>query len=308
MISAQRGVHATGVARYWQRPALQATMLLVPTLGILLAIMVYPLVKGFIMSLQDVQAGMPTAPGLSLSQYAHVLVDPFLQQIAWNTVFFTVITVTTELVLGTLGGFLLHRRSRISWLLSAAFIVPWATPTVVAATMWSWIFNPTFGSVNSLLLELHLIHAPVAWLATPGYALFSVIVMTVWKSTPLVAILVLAGMQHIPGDVMEAARVDSAGPLKRLWFVILPYLRVPLLAAALLQSIAGFQVFTQIFIMTSGGPANSSNVASVYAYQQMFSDLNMSYASAISFLIAVATLLLAVIYAGLLSSREGEIT
>lgn len=298
---------APTAARLWQRPALQAALLIGPALFVLVLVLAYPLFKGLVLSLQNVQLGLPTVAGLSLRQYMQALADPLLQQVAWNTVLFTVVTVVVELVLGLVGGLLIHHRSPISWLLRAAFILPWATPTVVAATMWTWIFNPTFGALNSLLLDLGIIQHPVAWLATPGLAMLCVIVMTVWKSTPLVAILVLAGLQQVPEEVMAAARVDGAGPLRRLWHVLIPYLRAPLLAAALLQSIAGFQVFTQIFIMTSGGPANSSDVASVYAYQQMFSDLNLSYASAISFLIAVATLLLALVYVRVLSGQRNDI-
>lgn len=302
-----RGSAPPAAARLWQRPAVQAALLLGPTVAVLALILAYPLFKGFVLSLQNVQLGIPTAAGMNLRQYAQALADPLLQQVAWNTVLFTVVTVVAELAFGLVGGLLLHHRSPVSWLLRAAFILPWATPTVVAATMWTWIFNPTFGALNSLFLDLGIIHQPVAWLATPGLALLCVMVMTVWKSTSLVAILVLAGLQQVPDEVMAAARVDGAGPLRRLWHVLLPYLRAPLLAAALLQSIAGFQVFTQIFIMTSGGPANSSNVASVYAYQQMFSDLNLSYASAISFLIAIATLLLALVYVRVLAGRRDEL-
>jgi multiple sugar transport system permease protein len=199
-----------------------------------------------------------------------------------NTLVFTVSSVTLELLLGTAFALLLHRSFRGRGLLRAIAMVPWALPTAIMALAWSWIFNDAFGVANDLLGRLHLIGAPVAWLGSPATAMAAMVAADVWKTTPFVMLVVLAGLQGIPHEVHEAATLDGLGPIRRFVRVTLPMVAPALVVAAVFRTLQAFGAFDLVYVMTGGGPGGSTETVSLYAYRSYFRYLDFGYGSAIA--------------------------
>jgi ABC-type sugar transport system permease subunit len=160
-------------------------------------------------------------------------------------------------------------------------------PTIVNATMWRYIFNPQYGPLNALLTQAHLIDQYRSWLGSPFLALNMIVLADVWKNTSVVAFFVLAGLQVIPGDLMEAAQMDGAGAVRRFFSITLPLLRPIIAVVLVLRTIEAFKVFDIVYVMTRGGPANGTRTVSLFTYQSAFSDQHFGYGSALSVLIVL---------------------
>jgi multiple sugar transport system permease protein len=197
-----------------------------------------------------------------------------------TTAIFTVIAVSAELVLGMALALLLNETFRGRSFARAAALVPWALPPAVLALAWKWVFNDQFGVFNDLLLRLHVIDRPIAWLGTPAAAMFSLIIADVWKTTPFMTILLLAGLQNIPRGLYEAARMDGARAVTSFRFITLPLL-VPSIALALLfRSLQSFGIFDLPFVMTGGGPGGATETVAIYTYSTYLRYLDFGYGSA----------------------------
>lgn len=199
-----------------------------------------------------------------------------------NTAVFTGSSVALEMVLGVLFALVLHRSFRGRGLARACVMLPWALPTAVMALAWTWIFNDAFGVANDLLERVHLIHSGIPWLAQPGTAMTAMVVADVWKTTPFVALIVLAGLQGMPGHVLEAAAVDGLTPFQRLRHVTLPLLAPSLLVAFAFRMVQAYGAFDLVYVMTGGGPGGATETVSLYAYQNDFRYLDFGYAAAIA--------------------------
>ncbi len=199
-----------------------------------------------------------------------------------NTVLFSGASVSLELLLGTSFALLLNRRFRARSFVRAAVLLPWALPTAVMGLGWAWIFNDQFGVANDLLMKARLIPTPIAWLAEPGPALVAITIADVWKTTPFVTLVVLAGLQGIPAEVLEAAEIDGAGPFQRFRLIVLPLLVPSLLVAALFRGIQAFSAFDIVYVMTGGGPGGSTETLSLYSFQNYFRYLDFGYGSTIA--------------------------
>jgi trehalose/maltose transport system permease protein len=208
----------------------------------------------------------------------------------WRTVWFTLVSVSLETLLGLVVALTLNVRFPMRGLVRAAILVPWAVPTVVSAKMWSWMLNDQFGVINHMLLSLGLIDQPVAWTADPDLAMWAVIMVDVWKSTPFMALLILAGLQMVPGDCYEAARVDGIHPLRVFLHITLPLIRPALTVAIVFRALDALRVFDLIYVLTSNSRSTMS--MSVYARQQLVDFQEVGYGSAAStFLFLVIAML-----------------
>ena len=176
----------------------------------------------------------------------------------------------------------------------AAVLVPWAIPTVVSARIWQWMLNDQFGVINDALVKLGLITTPIAWTAEPHLALFSIIMVDVWKTTPFVALLVLAALQMLPRDCYEAARVDGIHPVKVFFGVTLPLIKPALVVAVTFRLLDAFRVFDVVYIMT--GNAQSTMTMSVYARQQLVDFQDVGYGSAAATLLFMIIAVLTALY------------
>jgi multiple sugar transport system permease protein/N,N'-diacetylchitobiose transport system permease protein len=283
-----------------------AAVLLLPSVVVVFGIVVYPLLRTLWTSFYAVNSPFPGHyPFVGLGNYRQTFSNPDFWAAIRRTAYFTVVSTFLELGLGILLGLLLNVQFRGRWILRSIVVLPWALPTIVNATMWRWIFNPEYGALNALLTQLHLIPQYRSWLGSPFLALNMVILADVWKNTPLAAFLVLAGLQTIPKDLHEAARVDGAGPIRAFFSITLPLLTSTILVILVVRTIEAFKVFDIIYVMTRGGPANGTQSIAYYAYLQAFSNQRFGYGAALAYVIALFILVFALVYVRLLR-REVE--
>ena len=274
-----------------------AWLFLTPMLVITLLVAGWPLARTLWFSVTDADLkDLGAAKFVGLDNYIGefgVLQDPDWWRAVANTLWFTAISVSIETVLGTVVALVLDARFPGRSLVRAAVLVPWAIPTVVSARIWAWMLNDQFGVINHILLSLHLIGHPLAWVADPSLALGSVIAVDVWKATPFMALLILAALQMLPTDCYEAARVDGIHPVKVFFKVTLPLIRPALMVAVIFRALDALRVFDLIYVLTSNGKDTMS--MSVYARQQLvdFQQVGLGSAAAtvLFFTVALCTAL-----------------
>ncbi|MDK1377957.1 MULTISPECIES: sugar ABC transporter permease [unclassified Sinorhizobium] len=283
----------------------RAWLLMLPLLVVMIAVIGWPLVDTVRLSFTDAKL-VGTAGGfVALDNYAKLLGGASFQRALITTTWFAVVSVAAEMVLGVLAALLLNQQFRGRTALRALMILPWALPTVVNATLWRLIYNPEYGALNAALTQLGLIDSYRSWLGEPGSALTALIVADCWKNFPLVALIALAALQAVPRDITAAALVDGAGPFNRFRYVIMPYLAGPLLVALVLRTIEAFKVFDIIWVMTRGGPANSTRTLSILVYQEAFSFQRAGSGASLALIVTLLVTLLAVAYAALLRKAAG---
>jgi multiple sugar transport system permease protein len=278
----------------------QAVLLVAPAVLVLATVAVFPILAAVWLSLQRSILVFGEARFVGLDNYRFLLSDARFWAALGNTAYFTLVAVTLEVLLALPVALLLHRAFPGRGLLRAGVLVPWAIPTVVSARLWAWLFNADAGLLNALWPG-----PDVNWLGTPGLALHAAILVDVWKTTPFVALLLLAGLQGIPADVYRAARVDGAGPWRTFWRITLPLLAPALLLALLFRTLDAFRVFDAIYVLTEGGPANTTETLSVYAYKTLMRAGNFGYGSTLSVVTFLCVLLLALGYLALLGQQGG---
>ncbi len=222
-----------------------------------------------------------------------------------NTLYFTGVSVSLELFLGL--GFSLYLRfgKDPAWL-KVVVLFPWAIPNVVSARLWQWMFHSEAGIINYGLTSLGLIDQPIPWLSSPDLALHAAILADVWKTTPFMTLLLFAGLQRIPDNLLRAARVDATPPLRMFRKIILPALNPVLVTAVILRMLDAFRVFDVIYVMTGGGPANTTETLSIYAYRTFFQGLQFGYGSSVVIVQVLVMVALTLLIRGLLERRRAR--
>lgn len=280
----------------------QAWVLLAPMLIVMGLLTAWPLLRTIWLSFTDAELiGSGGQTGyVGLDNYLYALTDPdFLASIG-RTLYFTVLSVALEGIIGVLVALLLNQKFRGRSVLRVLVILPWALPTIVNAMMWRLNFNPDYGSINALLTQLHIIDSYRSWLGSPDSALNAVMLADVWKNYPLVTLLVLASMQSIPEDLYEAARLDGASAWRRFRAITFPAIVGALSVALILRTIDAFKIFDIIYVMTRGGPVDSTKTLSFYVYQESFSYLRAGSGAAYAILMTLMCSVLIAIYMALL--------
>ncbi|MDX1654854.1 MAG: sugar ABC transporter permease [Candidatus Competibacteraceae bacterium] len=226
-------------------------------------------------------------------EYFGLLMDGEWWTAVWNTVYFSVVSVTVETILGMAVALVLNASFPGRSLVRAAVLIPWAIPTIVSAKMWSWMLHDQFGIVNHMLMSIGLVSSPLAWTANPDLAMISVIMVDVWKTTPFMALLILAGLQMLPSDCYEAAKVDGIHPVKVFMKVTLPLVRPALMVAIIFRLLDALRMFDLVYVLTSNN--KDTMTMSVFARQQLVDFQEVGYGSAAStllfFIIALCTIL-----------------
>jgi trehalose/maltose transport system permease protein len=274
---------------------LQSWLFCLPALTLLFALTLLPLWRTFHDSLTDAHLGAAKAANwVGLKNYIYLLQDPDWWHSVKNTFIFTVISVFFETLIGLGIALLLHSNIRGRGLLRTAVLIPWAIPAVVSARIWAWMFNDMYGVINEILIRLGIISHPIAWLADDRWAMATLVLVDVWKTTPFMALLLLAGLQSIPTSLHEASQVDGASAWKEFRSVTLPLLRPALGVAILFRLLDALRIFDLPFVLTSN--SKSTSVISIYARQQMVDFQDVGYGSAAAFLIFCMTAVVAVLY------------
>ena len=276
--------------------SLRAWLLMAPLLAVMIAVIGWPLADTIHLSLTNARLIGTSGEFVGLANFQKALTgNPFRNALA-TTATFALISVGLEMVLGVLAALLLDQQFRGRTVLRALMILPWALPTIVNATLWRLIYNPEYGALNSALMQLGIIDSYRTWLGEPTSAMVSLIVADAWKNFPLVALIGLAALQAVPKDIKAAAVVDGAGAWSRFKFVLWPYLAGPLMVALVLRTIEGFKVFDIIWVMTRGGPANTTRSLSILVYQEAFSFQRAGSGASLALIVTLIITVLATFY------------
>jgi trehalose/maltose transport system permease protein len=238
-----------------RRQSRLAWLLLVPSLAVVAFVAIYPLGKTFYQSFTDQEfLALEPTHWVGLQNYRDLLHDTVFRSAVWKTVEFTLITVGFEFVLGLTIALVVNSSFKGRGVMRAVMLVPWAIPTVVAAQMWKWMLDDTFGVVNDAGTRLHVLSHSRAWISDPSTALASVCAVDIWKTTPFVALLLLAGLQVIPGDLYEAAKVDGANQLQQFWKITLPLLAPAILVTLIFRTLDALRVFDVFYVFFGNRP------------------------------------------------------
>ncbi len=263
----------------------------------------YPILYSFYLSLHRIALSIPgREPFVWFENYRHLLNDTVALHALTNTLVFVFLTTFFEILFGLVIALVLDRYFRGRGMVRAAVLVPWAIPTVVASQMWRFIFNDNYGLLNFAVFGSSTQYYE-AWLAEPLYAFAAIVVADIWKTSSFAALIILAGLQTIPDELYEAARIDGANAWQRFIRITLPLLKPSLLIALLFRTMDAFRVFDLVFVMTQGGPADSTNVLQFYGYKKIFAEGLMGYGSTISILVFMVTLTISLLYIRLIGTR-----
>lgn len=285
-----------------QREQRQAWVLLAPMLIVMGMLTAWPLLRTIWLSFTDAAliGNGSEVNYVGLENYLYALTDPDFLSSILRTLYFTVVSVALEGIIGVLVALLLNQKFYGRSVLRVLVILPWALPTIVNAMMWRLNFNPDYGSINALLTQLGIIDGYRSWLGSPDSALNAVMLADVWKNYPLVTLLSLAAMQSIPEDLFEAARLDGASALRRFRAITFPAIVGPLSVALVLRTIDAFKIFDIIYVMTRGGPVDSTKTLSFYVYQESFSYLRAGSGAAYAILMTLMCGVLIALYLAML--------
>jgi ABC-type sugar transport system permease subunit len=275
-----------------------AWSLLAPALGSILLVAMFPLGWTVWESLHQDDLRMPWLghPFVGLANYATVAVDARFWGAIAHTAFFAVVSISLELALGLVLALAMNRTFRGRGVVRAAVLLPWAIPTVVAALLSRFMFESPWGVVDVLLTRFGLTHAPVVWLAGARIAWVPLILADVWKTTPFVALLLLAGLQNIDRELYEAASIDGASAWWQLRRITLPLLKPAIVVALIFRTLDAFRVFDLVYVLTGGGPGTSTEPIALYTFNTLLQNLEFGYGAALSVVVFAATFGLAMLY------------
>ena len=288
-----------------QQEARIAWGLVLPALLTILLVALFPLVWTAWESLHLHDLRMPWLgrPFVGLDNYVEAFQDPRFWGALGHTAFFAVTSVGLELILGLWLALALNRAFRGRGLVRAAVLVPWAIPTVVSALLWRFMFEGQTGIINSLLVDVGILSEPLVWFIHPRLAWVPVVLADVWKTTPFVALLLLAGLQNIDASLYEAARIDGASAWRQFRHVTLPLLKPAILVALIFRTLDAFRVFDLIYALTGGGPGTSTEPIALYTFNALLQNLQFGYGSALSIIVFAITFSLALIYIKVLGAE-----
>jgi multiple sugar transport system permease protein len=241
-------------------------------------------------------------PFIGLENFASVLTDDAWYNALGITGLVAGVSVAAELVLGMIIALLINRNFVGRGVVRASVLVPWALTTVVSAKMWAWIYDGRYGVANDLLMRIGVIDAPIIFLVRPEVTIWAMIAAEIWKTTPFMALLLLAGLQLIPQELYEASSLDGASRWQAFWRVTLPILKPTILVALLFRTIDAVRMFDLPRVLTNGGPGKSTETLVLYTYNTMFTSLNFGYGSALAVMAFLIVMLISFIYIKILGA------
>lgn len=287
--------------RNWKKQ-LEPAFYIAPAFLVLIVILIYPIGYSFWLSfhkwtLRDFVNGVPW---VGLQNYISLFSNPdFLSSIR-VTVTFVICAISLEFTLGMGLALLLNRNLKFKGLIRSFILIPMMCTNVVIGLTWRLLFNYNFGIINYYLTQINL--QPVEWLSNPDIALISIIIVDVWNTTSFVTLMLLAGLQSMPDEPFEAAKIDGASAWQTFLYLILPLLRPTILVTLLWRLIDAFRIFDVVYLLTAGGPAHATETVSIYVYNYGFKSFNLGYASAASFIMIT----IMIVIGGVLARKIGR--
>lgn len=284
-----------------------AWIMMAPAIIVLLVIAVYPILRTIWLSLHEMVLTDPGSgyPFIGFDNYLAILKDARAVTSIKFTFKFTIVTVVLELVIGFAAALVMNRPFRGRGLTRAAILIPWAIPTSVSAMMWKFIYNDQYGLFNDVLYRLGIIDEYKAWLSTSSGSFMALVITDVWKTAPYMALLILAGLQMIPEEMYEAAKIDGANVFQRFIYITLPTVKTTVIVALLFRTLDAFRVFDLISVMTGG--ANGTESIAVYAYSNLMKFLDFGYGSALAVLVFALVFIISLIYMKALGNKITDI-
>lgn len=279
-----------------KKEARAAWIMMGPAIVVLAIVAVFPILRTFWLSLHEMILTDPGSgyPFVGVENYVKIFNDSRAIDSIIFTLKFTVTTVVFELFIGFAAALIMNKPFKGKGLSRAAILIPWAIPTSVSALMWKFIYNDQYGLFNDILYKLGIIDEYQAWLSTADGSFMALVITDVWKTAPYMALLILAGLQMVPEDLYEAAKIDGANVFQRFRYVTLPCVKSTVLVALLFRTLDAFRVFDLVSVMTGG--ANQTESVSLYAYNNMMKFLDFGYGSAMSVLIFAIVFIISLFY------------
>jgi multiple sugar transport system permease protein len=274
---------------------------ILPALVVLAMLIAYPVAYTGLLSVTDSQSNF-----VGLKNFATVLRSRATPQAFWNTFYWVGGSIVFQVLLGTATAILLNQRFPGRSVMRSIALIPWVIPSIVAATTFAWMFHTEFGIINYMMTAPGLIEQPIGWLTNRDTVMPVLIAINVWKLFPFVAIMVLAGLQAIPKELYEAARVDGANFWEEVRYIMLPQVRPVLVAVTLLLVIWGLNAITIIYAITRGGPANSTLITPIQIFRIAFENVQFNQAAALSVMFFAVAILIVFFYIKALAAAPGE--
>lgn len=281
-----------------------------PALLYMLFFVGYPIVSNIILSLQDVTVTTLTKdkkPFIGVQNYVELFQDSVLRQSIINTLIFTCACLVVQFIIGFALAMFFSKKFSFAEPVRGLLMMPWMIPITITALIFKFIFSSNVGILNQALQALHLIDSPVNWLTQPGTAMFALIVANIWIGIPFNMILLSTGLSTIPGELYESAAIDGANRRQRFLKITLPLLKPTIQSVLILGFIYTFKVFDLVYVMTSGGPVNSTHMLSTYSYKLSFEMFKYSKGAAVANILFVILFIVSLLYLKYSYSDEEEV-
>ena len=269
-------------------------LLILPAFIILISIFIGPTIYTIVLSFSQYSSSGIKFVGLT--NFVRLVNDPNFWTSFFNTLIFVGVTVPIELILGFLLALVANRAMKGRALIRVALLIPWALPTALNALAWRWMYNTDYGLFNSVLFSLNIIDNPINWLGKIPLAMISMMIVAIWKTSSFMALLILTGLQTIPSELYEAAKIDGASSWQSLRKITIPLVMPSIMVSLLFRTGDAFRAFELPYNLTGGGPVNSTMTLSVYAYNNFFQYLDFGYSSTVALIQFLILLVLAVFY------------
>lgn len=292
-----------------RRTAWRAAGFVAPVWLYILCFYAYPLLSNVKMGFQNYSVSSfytGSAPFVGFADYTAVFRDPQFVSIIVNTVLFTIGSLAFQFAIGMALAVFFRRIFPLNGVLRSLLLVPWLLPLVVSGTVWRWMMYNDSGVINSTLEHLHLISQPIPWLVSTNMSLVAVIVVNIWVGIPFNMVILYGGLQALPEQVFEAAALDGANAWQRFTRITVPMLRPVILVVLTLGLIYTVKVFDVIMIVTQGGPANSSQTLTTYAYNLSFNDLLFGQGAAVGNILILVAIVFAAMYLRAVRDPDGD--
>lgn len=279
--------------------------LITPSMIVVFGIIIIPIITTLVYSFVNIDPlSSHTGEFAGLSFYKNALTSQAFWDDLGRTLYFTAASTAIETVFGLMIALLLNQKFPGVRFLRSIIIIPWAIPTVVNGSLWKLMLNGEYGVINALLLRAHLIDGYQSWLGNPATAMLCIVIADAWKMTPLAVIFFLAALQGIDKTRYEAARVDGAGAFRSFFAITLPALKPTIMVIIVMRTVEKFKAFDIFYLMTRGGPANSTKTLMYDTYLQAFTNLNYSEAATLAYLIVLVVVLMTLVYIKLMKRGD----
>lgn len=269
----------------------------------------YPIVSNFILSFQDITVmtiNSPDKPLIGFDNYIRAFQDPVVGTAVWNTLLFTVSCIVFQFIIGFALALFFKKGFKLAKPVRGLMMIPWMIPITITGLMFRFLFASNVGVINELLMIIGIINDPIDWLLQPGTAMLSIIIANIWIGIPFNMILLSSGLSLIPEELYESASIDGASKVQNFRYITLPMMRSTIEAVLILGFIYTFKVFDLVYVMTQGGPVDSTQLLSTYAYKLSFSLFRYSDGATVANILFVILFAVSLLYLRFVNTNEGE--